>query len=89
MMANTAFAQSTPDSEEDCLEAAKLLLAELQIIDPEHGFTQHELTQQIYIETNQSGGGPYLCQAYRLMGEREDGTLASIALEYYADPSQP
>lgn len=79
----SAFAQDRPDRESDCLEAAKILLVELDKIDPDHGFTQRGLTQQLYQESSESGGGPYVCQAYILMGGR--GSLESLAMEYYLE----
>ena len=89
VFATEISAQESPDNEVDCLEAAKLLLVELDKIDPEHGFTQRSLTQQLYRESGDSGGGPYLCQAYRLMGAEVDNSLDSIALEYYVEASEP
>jgi hypothetical protein len=89
VFATASAAQSSPDSELDCVEAAKLLLAELDKIDTKHGFTQRSLTQQLYEETTASAGGPYVCQAYRLMGAEADNNLGSIALEYYVEASEP
>jgi hypothetical protein len=84
-----AYAEDSPDSEVDCLEAAKLLLIELDKIDPEHSFTRQSLTQQLYQESGDSGGGPYLCQAYILMGANGGDSLQSIALEYYVQGNEP
>ena len=80
---NPAVAQDTIDSDADCVAAAKLIVAELDEIDANHGIALRRLAQQLRQESRESRGGPYVCQATILMGNR--GTLQNIALEYYMD----
>ena len=78
-----ALAQSVPDIEGDCVSAAQFIIAELEEVDADHGIVLRELARQLLQESSDSPSGPYICQAYVLMGER--GTLRNIALEYYLD----